>query len=284
MNVPDPLSAMAATPPAVAIAPNPAPEVQATDGFAQHGITHLSPSSINLWINAPDVWIAQKLHGHPSKFGAAAARGVATEQGVVKVLYDGMLVEDAGAEVVAEFDAKFPIKDAKITKERDAIRPMMDQAIAALEGYGRPSFPEDKDGRETAQNKIELLCRCDGWTIPVVGYLDLQWPEQGLIVDLKTTHRVPSVMTPDHQVQRCVYDLASGNSTVKFLYTSAKKWALLEDGDTSLVMARVKAHIIRLEAFLRNRDVNELTSIVPVNESTFYWNGAEDVRQEVYGL
>ena len=28
-----------------------------TDGFTKHKIDHLSASSINLWTNAPDVWV-----------------------------------------------------------------------------------------------------------------------------------------------------------------------------------------------------------------------------------
>lgn len=28
-------------------------------GFARHNIDHLSASSINLWTNAPDVWVAE---------------------------------------------------------------------------------------------------------------------------------------------------------------------------------------------------------------------------------
>ena len=38
------------------------------NGFEKHNIDHLSASSINLWANAPDVWVMQYLHGKRTPF------------------------------------------------------------------------------------------------------------------------------------------------------------------------------------------------------------------------
>ena len=47
---------------------------------------HLSASTLNLWIAAPDVFVAEKLLGHRSGLGPAPARGIAIEDGVVDVV------------------------------------------------------------------------------------------------------------------------------------------------------------------------------------------------------
>jgi len=46
------------------------------NGFEKHNIDHLSASSINLWSNAPDVWVMQYLHGLRTQLGQP--RGVAS--------------------------------------------------------------------------------------------------------------------------------------------------------------------------------------------------------------
>jgi hypothetical protein len=57
-----------------------------------------------------------------------------------------------------------------------------------------------------------------------------------------------------------------------------------EDGDADELMAEIKAHLTRQEAFLRLGDKELLRSIVPVDPSSFYWNGDEKVREELYGI
>jgi hypothetical protein len=56
------------------------------NGFEKHGIKHLSASSINLWTNAPDVWVASYLFKKRTPMGAAAMRGICTEDAVANTL------------------------------------------------------------------------------------------------------------------------------------------------------------------------------------------------------
>jgi len=134
------------------------------------------------------------------------------------------------------------------------------------------------------QNKVEITAVGDGWSIPVIGYLDLVFPEHGLVIDLKTTGRIPTQMSPEHQLQRAIYAKAKGNLAVKFLYVSDKKTSLLEDGDPSELLAIAKVQISRMEAFLRHCDKDTAKAIVPMNTSSFYWSGAENLRKEFYGV
>lgn len=251
------------------------------NGFERHNIDHLSASSLNLWRNAPDVWVTRYLLDKRTPFGPAPERGKAVENAVVSVLRGddmGSAVKRAveGFNNVFTFDAIDKL-DA-IEKERNLIAPMTEIAVAELEEYGEPSFDADN------QHKISVTAKGDGWEIPVIGFLDLLYPEHGLVVDLKTTQRVPSAMSLEHQVQRAIYAKAKGNHAVKFLYVSDKKAAWLEDGDPDAVLARLKIEITRLECFLRLHSAQDAVLTVPVNAGSFYWRGAETLLSEIYGL
>lgn len=64
------------------------------NGFQKHNIGHLSASSINLWINSPDVWVAKYLHNHKQSFGPAPRLGQCVETAVHMAL-TGASIEQA---------------------------------------------------------------------------------------------------------------------------------------------------------------------------------------------
>lgn len=256
-----------------------APRLQETDGsgFARFGIDHLSASSINLWTNAPDVWVASYLLGKRTPFGPAPKRGIVVEDAVAAML-DGADRDEAINAAHKAFDRSFPDGDAA-AKERAIIAPMADLAYAELAPLGVPDFPED------GQHKITINASFDGWSIPLWGFLDFVFPDHGLVVDLKTTGRMPSTMSHEHQLQRAIYARAKGNMAIKFLYVTPKKAEMKEDGDVAACLAKAKAHIARLDAFLRQcPDPEAARRIVPVNSGSFYWRGAENLLHEIYGL
>jgi len=248
------------------------------NGFEKHGIKHLSASSINLWTNAPDVWVAQYLFNKRSPLSAAAMRGICTEDAVVAVLTGDSEVAEAVKAAHYKFDKTFMVGNEKTTKERNMIEPCMALAIDQLKEYGKPEFPEE------GQQKVSITAKTDDYEIPVIGYLDFVYPEHGVIVDLKTTGRMPSTMSPEHQLQRAIYQKARGNQAVKFLYVTPKKTSMLEDGDPTELLNYAKKQISRLEKFLRAGTKNDIKEVIPVNPNSFYWNGFEDVRDELYGI
>jgi len=249
-----------------------------SDGFSKHNIDHLSASSLNLWANAPDVWVMQYLHGKRTGMSAAPWRGICVEDAVVETLMGGS-EEEAITNALAKFDQRFPIGDEKTTKERDMITPMVQLAVEELTEFGKPEFPENE-----RQEKISITAKGDGWEIPVIGYLDLVFPQHGVVIDLKTTSRLPSSMSAEHVLQRAIYQKAKGNMAVRFLYVTPKKAVMLEDGDVNETLALAKAQINRLEAFLRAVDKDTARAIVPLNPNSFYWSGAEALRKEFYGI
>jgi len=158
------------------------------------------------------------------------------------------------------------------------IEPCMDLALEALADYGKPEFPED------GQEKISITAKGDDYEIPVIGFLDLVFPDAGLVIDLKTTGRCPSVMSAEHQLQRAIYQKAKGNQAVKFLYVTPKKTALLEDGDPNELLSKAKTQITRMERFLRSGTRYDIAGVIPVNPNSFYWHGGEAIREELYEI
>tara|TARA_R100000541_G_scaffold6695_1_gene14290 strand:- start:2897 stop:3646 length:750 start_codon:yes stop_codon:yes gene_type:complete len=248
------------------------------NGFEKHGIKHLSASSINLWTNAPDVWVATYLFKKRGSMSAPAMRGICTEDAVSAFLTGEMQKEAALEKALAKFDKMFFLADEKISKERAMIEPCMELTLQDLEQYGKPEFPEE------GQVKISITAKTSDFEIPVIGYLDFVFPDHGVVIDLKTTGRIPSTMSAEHQLQRAIYQQARGNQIVKFLYVSSKKTSLLEDGDPTEILAIAKKRIARLEKFLRSGSADEIKDIIPVNPNSFYWNGSEDTREELYGF
>lgn len=248
------------------------------DGFTKHGITHLSPSSINTWINCAGLWVAEKIFGHRGPPSPAMARGIAVEEAIVAVVAHGKNVEDATTTALRNYDGRFFIGDEKTARERDLVAPMVEQALAVLAPLGEPEFPEGG-----GQNKVELVCNCGDFKIPIIGYLDLLYPQHGRVIDLKTTQRMPSRMSPEHQLQRGIYARAKRNHAVEFLYCTPSKAELRADGDVGEILARVKAHVSRLEAFLRMLDAEQMRAVVPLQDSSYYFQG-NDALSKIYGI
>ena len=250
------------------------------NGFEKHGIKHLSNSSISLWESNPAQWVMSYLLKEKRPSSAAMWRGIAVEDGVV-VCLDGGTLTDAVAAALARFDKEITFADEKSEKERAGIAPMIELAVAELEQYGKPQFSIDG-----SQQRVSITCAGDGWKIPIIGFLDLVYPDHGLVVDLKTTMRMPSTMMQSHKRQRCIYQRClGGNQQVKFLYVTPKKSGWLEDGDVDAELATVKAHCNRLERFLRvSDDPKYLASIVPVDPTHFYWSDCIDQRKIIFGI
>lgn len=248
------------------------------NGFKKHGLTHTSPSSINMWEDCPAAWIAKYLYGKSFSFGVAAQIGVLTE----KVVADTLTGAKTHEEALKLAKDEFKRKNALNTSEKDLARigdieAMSTLAIEELKQYGEPDFTED------GQHKIELNCKGDGWELPVIGYTDFVYPKHGLVVDLKTTLRMPSVMSDAHNRQGAIYKKAMGNKAMKFLYVTPKKSCWHEVEDENPWLAQIKAILNRQEKALR-LDAEALKDIMPVSMSSFYWMGDERIRKELYGV
>lgn len=234
-------------------------------GFSLHNQQHTSASSINTWAAAPDIWIAEKLFGFKPSVGAAAYRGNAVEAALVNILAYGVETNEAVTQAIEVFNSKTALLgDGNTDKERDSIAGCVEQGVEALSGYGKPFF--EADGK---QNKIELLCKGEGWELPVIGFLDLVYPEHGLVIDVKTTSRAPGEMSAEHNRQAAIYRKASGNSTVKFLYLTPKKAVWHECADVDGTLTEIKNILNQQEEFLRGVTREELEAWHKVYQKMF---------------
>lgn len=254
------------------------------NGFTLHNIQHTSPSSLNMYANAPCAWVAKYICGKSFAFSNAARAGVLAEEAVVNVLANGWNEEKAIEEALAGYNkaCAFGASDAD-RKRGEAITGMIKQAVSELKGFGEPEMGIDLVyGKK--QRKIELLCKTEEWSLPIIGYLDFWWPKHGLCVDLKTVMKRPSSMSDEHKRQGAIYRASLGNAVVRFLYVTGKDFVWHEVEDPAPILAETKEILKRQERFLRLGDAETLRSVVPVNASSFYWSSDSDLRKELYSV
>lgn len=252
------------------------------NGFQLHSQNHTSASSINMWANAPHMWIAQYLFGKRSEFGAAAKAGVLAEDAVTNVIARGFTLDAAIASAVDEYNKFTALVCTDSEKKRgEALPGMITLAVEALKPYGEPTFEKDLFGK-FIQRKVELTCNGEGWSLPIVGYTDFIFEKAGVCIDLKTSMKLVTDLSASHLRQACIYQRALGNMRVSFLYVTGKKSNLIECPDVTDTLAEIKAILTRQERFLALGNADLLRSIVPVNTETFYNDAA--ITREMYGV
>ena len=252
------------------------------NGFEKHGLTHTSPSQINMYSSAPCAWAAKYLAKRKFRYSNAAKAGVYIEDAVAKVLCNDISLEDAVFQAKERYSKEISLGGTPADINRgEAIEGMITQAVESLSEYGKPDFVKSI-AKKYQQHKIELICNGDNWRLPIIGYVDFLYPDQNLIVDLKTTMRMPSEMSYEHFLQGVIYKKASGMD-VRFLYVTGKKSKFFDIDGGEKVLADIKSILNRQEKYLRH-DKETILATVPVNINTFYWSGDEETRKELYGL
>ena len=69
--------------------------MKSNNPFTRHGIEHLSPSKINLWVTDPALFIGTYLCGMKGSYGVGAFRGTAVEFALNKKIVDTDLSKEA---------------------------------------------------------------------------------------------------------------------------------------------------------------------------------------------
>ena len=257
-----------------------------TNGFIQHGIDHLSPSSLNMSMGSLSAWCVRYLLRQRFPSGWAAERGKAAENGVAAGLFNPDLSDEdcvkfalESFDNVAKIDDMLALADGK-EKARKEVEAMVPLALAELRPLGVPTAPPIGEN----QRKIGLDCRFrpgENGTVHVMGYLDFYYSEIPLVVDLKTTGRMPSSFSQAHGIQAAIYARAM-KCPVRYLYVTPKaaKWLEITEEEIEHYLEVVRDSVKRLERFLSLSDDGEkLARSAPYDPSSFYWRGASHLAQ-----
>jgi hypothetical protein len=233
-----------------------------------------SPSSLNLFAASPAMWVLERVLGKRQPVGAPAHRGVAVEEGVAWGLKNpGCDPQDCINIALMKFDQLIGAShDIRGDKYRASIEVMVLRALKELLPYGVPS---------AMQKFVEW--HPEGLKCPIVGYLDFEWENHGILTDLKTTDRMPEAIKITHARQVALY-ANSDNLKAAVTYVTPGKVATY--GAVNLRDHREALHKIALtvERFVGlTNDPKELVALVVPDLESFYWKPPA-ARQEAFNI
>lgn len=287
----------------------PRPErIRVMSSFQEHGINHLSPSSVSMFTGSPTAWIARYLMGHRFSAGAAAWRGIAVEHGLAGYIFQGWSPEEAANEALIKFDELKGALNVQedVERERKRIyRYIINGIDAIIEAttnlpIGTPQHPPLYS--EKGQWSVGLPCRFGDHPkdkVEVIGYLDFLYANDEnkfSIVDLKTTARIPSDWSNKaHAMQASFYRRAffdkSQHKTlpdVYFMYVSPKEEGKpnpfnilkLDEETYERELKSMKDTITRMSKMLAlSNNPFVLADAMPHDETSFYWTGEPSLSQ-----
>ena len=243
--------------------------------FEIHGIPHLSPSTCNTYVGSPASFVLEKCLKQRGQVGCAAFRGTAVEAGIAHGLETGAL-DDECIRVANEkfYELSAISQDPQKEKERAAVADMVRVGLKELRPYGPPTG---------AQGKIEY--RFEGLLVPFIGYFDFEWQNHKIIVDLKTTHAIPSKIKTNHARQVALYTAAKGHDLdPRLAYVSTKKSAVYRLENVEEHVATLGRIGLTIQKFLSiSDDPMELAALVVPDVDSFYFNDPF-ARQAVFDI
>lgn len=213
-----------------------------------------------------------------NQVGAAAHRGTAVEKGVVHGLVTGATDEECVRIAEDEFWRLCALSsDPARDKEEAAVPEMVKIGLKELRGYGTPT---------STQGKIEY--RFESIAVPFIGFYDIEWSNHNILVDLKTTHALPSKISTNHARQVALYAAARGSAIdPRVTYVTPKKSATYRVEHVQEHVAALEKIGLAIQRFLSvSNDPMELAQMVVPDVESFYFKDAM-VRQavwEVWGL
>jgi hypothetical protein len=245
--------------------------------FARHGINHLSVSSVGLFAAEPALFVAERLLKRRGPVGASAHRGTASEAGIVMGLMNPTAsLDDCQAHALTEFDRLTALSgDPRRAKEREAVPGIVLSGINELRMYGIPT---------AIQARVEKML--PGVPLPWVGFLDLFWEQSGIVLDIKSTLKLPTIASAAHARQVSLYTYDTNHEARVGYFTPSKRGVYRVD-DRAKHIADLVNVAQRLERFLGlSDDPTFLASIVCPNVDAFWYSGpaTRAICQEIFGL
>tara|TARA_Y100000593_G_scaffold92276_1_gene183348 strand:+ start:625 stop:1401 length:777 start_codon:yes stop_codon:yes gene_type:complete len=257
------------------------------DGFKLHGLRSLSASQINDYAADPAHWFINKMVGTPFETNAAMERGKAGESGICHGLFNQKATLEECVDIaLKQFDEELAFaNDPKYDAERKNIPGLVEYGLKELRQYGVPSNQQEK-----------LVIDIPDVPVPFVGYTDLVYADHGIIVDIKTTTRMPSAISEGHARQGAIYANSKSNYSMRFAYIKPKP-SRGEDRacnvyemsaeSVSQKINEVREIALRMNRFLcLSKDKEELASLLVPNYEGFRWNNPTDreAGRKIFGF
>jgi hypothetical protein len=230
--------------------------------FTTHGIDHLSASAINQFAASPAIFVLERVLKRKTPVGAAAHRGSAVEDGIVHGLTTGADDDACVTYAMASFDRRAALSgDLRRDTERKAVGDMVKTGLAELRSYGEPT---------SIQGKIEHSF--PDVMVPLIGFYDTEWAQHGILIDIKSTHRIPSEISTSHARQVALYQTArSDNADARLSYISPKRAATYQLENFRRHLAAMERIALTIQRFLSiSADPQELVAIVAPDTDSYY--------------
>lgn len=248
------------------------------------GLTHLSHSSLDLWIRNRGGWYIRYVHGVRGGSAPAMIAGKAGEDTVGAFLRGEIRLDQASDYCVAAYD-KHELAEsvARDDKKREQV------AACA------PFVCSHLDGCEIVAEQERVEVEIPGVNLPIIGYTDFRLRRPGAnaetVIDTKFTGRKPSDISYSHRRQGAVYGTAFPDCNVSFVYGVLKakpevvEIALapeaIEDGFAEIHIA-AQSLMRTIELAQSHHDL--VTMMTPVMDD-YVWDGPMiEARKKVFGV
>jgi len=247
--------------------------MKSNNPFKTHGIEHLSPSKINLWVSDPALFIATYLCGMKGSYGVGAFRGSAVEHALEKKLSNKDFPQKAIDEFLyGSFDKEcvehnISEDNEKLIKERTALELYYNSALDIYSEFGTPTH---------YQHKVYYSIHED-LPIPFLGYIDFVYEDA--IRDLKTVGVRPSKFSVAHQRRLAVYSKAFPEKELWCDYVTKKEALSFKVQNVEQRLKEVINISFGLQKFLSiSDDPYELASMIHPNYDSWMWS--EEMKEK----
>jgi len=146
-----------------------------------------------------------------------------------------------------------------------------------LSAYGKPT---------STQGAIKY--EVEGLAVPLIGFYDMEWENHGILIDLKTTHALPSKISTNHARQVALYCAARGdNLDARITYVTSKKSATYQLENKREHVKALETIALTIQRFLSiSDDPKYLASLVVPDVDSFYFSDplARQNAFNVWGL
>ena len=242
--------------------------MKSNNPFFNHDIFWLSHSSISTWISSPSKFIAQKLFRIDDYGSASMHRGTASEYALHKKYEEGIFDIQHAENKFNELCNFGGIDFGDATRYKENIQ---------LKEYGNilnKNF--NYKNLETYQEKIEI--QLDELPIPIIGYIDFVFDD--VVVDLKTTARMPSKATESNKRQMAIYKMHYKDKKSEVFYATPKDFKVFKLDNLEIYQEQIKQIALGIMKFLSiSDDKEELASMVLPDADDWKWS--EEMINEV---